>query len=179
MLSRYGMYFLTSRFGLIFYLRLRKVSVRKDFTNVTSSLVGWNLHSHMHKKNVPLSRLYLDYCCCMQHRDIMDRVITGSNTPNSQISQCTSPTLHNAPLPYLTMHHSHIPQCLIFVTEMCTFLLQKGTSWGICLMHCGICEMARDTIPAPCQSVTLSGHYESPGDRVPVDETWCTVNSLI
>ena len=28
-----------------------------------------------------------------------------------------------------------------FVTEMCTFLLQNGALWNICLMHCGICEM--------------------------------------
>ena len=40
---------------------------------------------------------------------------------------------HNAPVPYPTIHH--------FVAEMCTFLLQKGALWDICLMHCGICEM--------------------------------------
>ena len=45
---------------------------------------------------------------------------------------------HNAPITYHTMHH--------FVTKMrthvvCTFLLQNGALWVICLMHCGICEM--------------------------------------
>ena len=39
----------------------------------------------------------------------------------------------NASVPYPTMHH--------FVTEICTFLLQNGALWDICLMHCGICEM--------------------------------------
>ena len=41
---------------------------------------------------------------------------------------------HNAPVPYPLMHH--------FVTEMCTFLLQNGALWDICLMLCRICEMA-------------------------------------
>ena len=40
---------------------------------------------------------------------------------------------HIAPVPYLIMHH--------FVTEMCTFLLQNGALWDVCLMHCGICEI--------------------------------------
>ena len=40
---------------------------------------------------------------------------------------------HNTPITYPTMHY--------FVTEMCTFLLQKGASWDICLVHCAICNM--------------------------------------
>ena len=43
--------------------------------------------------------------------------------------------IHDAPVLYPTMHH--------FATEMCTctFLLQYGALWDICLMHRGICEM--------------------------------------
>ena len=40
---------------------------------------------------------------------------------------------HDAPVPYYTMHH--------FVTEMCTFLVQNGALWDVCLMHCGICDL--------------------------------------
>ena len=29
----------------------------------------------------------------------------------------------------------------LLVTEICTFLLQTGALWDICLVHCGICEM--------------------------------------
>ena len=54
--------------------------------------------------------------CCLCNRSI------------SQIPQCTSPTSHNAPFCYRNVH-------------MCTFLLQSGALWDICLMHCGICEM--------------------------------------
>ena len=45
-----------------------------------------------------------------------------SNRPMASISQYTSPISQNAP----------------FVTEMCTFLLQNGALWDICLIHCGI-----------------------------------------
>ena len=37
---------------------------------------------------------------------------------------------HDASVPYPTMHH--------FVTEMCTFLLENGALWDVCLMHYGI-----------------------------------------
>ena len=40
---------------------------------------------------------------------------------------------HNASVPYPTMHD--------FVTHVCTFLLQNGALWDICLMDYGICEM--------------------------------------
>ena len=40
---------------------------------------------------------------------------------------------HNASSKYPTMHH--------FVKEMCTFLLQNGALWDICLMYCGICAI--------------------------------------
>ena len=40
---------------------------------------------------------------------------------------------HNAPVPYPTMHH--------FGTYKCTFLLQNGALWDVCLMHCSICVM--------------------------------------
>ena len=39
---------------------------------------------------------------------------------------------HNAPVPQATMHNS---------AHVCTFLLQNGALWDICLMYCGICEM--------------------------------------
>ena len=57
------------------------------------------------------------------------------NVPNHKKTQQSDliHKSHNAPVPYPTVHH--------FVTEMCTFLLQNGTLWDICLMHCGICEM--------------------------------------
>ena len=52
-------------------------------------------------------------------------------------SQCTSRT--NS-----TMHQSRIPQCIILwqkFAHVCTFLLQNGALWDVCLTHCGICEM--------------------------------------
>ena len=35
------------------------------------------------------------------------------------------------------MHHFVTEMC----TRVCTFLLQNGALWDVCLMHCGICEM--------------------------------------
>ena len=46
----------------------------------------------------------------------------------AQILQCTSPISHNAPFCNRNVH-------------MCTFLLQNGALWDICLMHCKSCEM--------------------------------------
>ena len=42
-----------------------------------------------------------------------------------------------------SMHQSRYPTMHHFVTEMCicTFLLQSGALWDICLMYCGICKM--------------------------------------
>ena len=63
-----------------------------------------------------------------------------SHIVNAMAAECLGIDLnhksHNAPLPYPTMNH--------FVTEyanMCTFLLQNGALWDICLMHCGICTI--------------------------------------
>ena len=50
------------------------------------------------------------------------------NRPVAQIPQCASPIFHNAPLCNRNVH-------------MCTFLLQNGALWDICLMHCRSCEM--------------------------------------
>ena len=52
-----------------------------------------------------------------------------SNIPVIQIQNCT--------VPNPTMHH--------FVTyaHVCTFLLQNGALWDICLMHCGICNSSQ------------------------------------
>ena len=47
---------------------------------------------------------------------------------------CTNPT----------MHQSHIPQFTTLsqkCAHVCTFLLQNGALWYICMIHCGICEM--------------------------------------
>ena len=65
---------------------------------------------------------------------------------------------HNAPFQYPTMHH--------FVTEMCmcTFLLQNGALWDICLMHHGICEMGliRPSIDTSTLLViSVSGWFQS------------------
>ena len=51
-----------------------------------------------------------------------------SNTTISQIPQCISPISYNA-LSYNRNVH------------MCTFLLQDGALWDICVMLCEICEM--------------------------------------
>ena len=52
---------------------------------------------------------------------------------------------HDASIPYPTMHHfvTEICTCvhISVTTEMCTFLLQNGTVWVICVMHYGVCEM--------------------------------------
>ena len=61
---------------------------------------------------------------------------------------------HNAPIIYHMMHH--------FVTEMCThvmctFLLQNGALWVICLMHCGICEM--DLLRLNIYHVSIGTHW--------------------
>ena len=43
------------------------------------------------------------------------------------------PKSHNAPVPYLTIHH--------FGTEMCTFLFQCCALWDMGQVGCGICEI--------------------------------------
>ena len=54
----------------------------------------------------------------------------AANRPVAQIPQCTSSITHNAQFCNRNMH-----------IHVCTFLLQNGASWDICLMHCGICEI--------------------------------------
>ena len=44
------------------------------------------------------------------------------------------------------MQLSHILQCTIFCNRnlyVCTFLIQSGALWDICLIYCGICEMGQ------------------------------------
>ena len=58
--------------------------------------------------------------------------ITQKVTPISPVAQsphCTSLISHNAPLCNRNVH-------------VCTFLLQSGALWEICLMHHGICELS-------------------------------------
>ena len=50
--------------------------------------------------------------------------------PNSQISQCVRQISNNALFCNRNVH-----------THMCTFLLQNGALWDICLTHCEICEI--------------------------------------
>ena len=59
---------------------------------------------------------------------------------------------HNALVLYPTIHY--------FVTEMCTFLLQSGALWDICLMHCGICLM-NQLLWWKSSTVTLCGTVSS------------------
>ena len=47
---------------------------------------------------------------------------------------------HNTPVAYPAMQHF---KC----THACTFLFQNGALWGICLMHCGICDMFVQPFP--------------------------------
>ena len=44
---------------------------------------------------------------------------------------------HNAPVQYPTIHQFVTEMC----TRVCTFQLQSGALWDICLMHCWICKM--------------------------------------
>ena len=48
-------------------------------------------------------------------------------------STLNSKWIWTTPITYPTMHH--------FVRHMCTYLLQNGALWDICLMHGGICEI--------------------------------------
>ena len=55
------------------------------------------------------------------------------NRPVAQILNGTRPIFHNAPFCNRNVH-------------MCTFLLQNGALWDICLLHCGICKMCLLTV---------------------------------
>ena len=96
---------------------------------VGSPKIGMCLHYDLYTENRVAMMTFCHHC-------------SDSSAINLQIPQCTSPIW------YPTMHH--------FVTEMshvCTFLLQNGALWDICLMHCGICEMGQFDIMTIC-SVT-------------------------
>ena len=67
------------------------------------------------------------------------RLNSGNFTPEqlSDYPHIWSP--HTNP----TMYQSHIPQCTILwpkCAHVCTFLLQNGSLWDICVIHCGIYE---------------------------------------
>ena len=76
---------------------------------------------------------------------------TVFNTPQWCKTINLSHKSHNALVLYPTMHH--------FVTEMCTFLLQNGALWDICLMHCGIREISLSSVLYPLTFITDTAEF--------------------